>query len=198
MAIALKKEAGGAALDRLSRAPVTRDLVPVATEKRTPDLHRYYDPQDALAGNVRGLLEARLMRAHASGRPIVLLAHSMGSIIAYDVLCDLAQRTSVTIDHFITFGSPLGLSEVKRHQRQEPRTVPGNVRRWTNLADRRDFVALDSKLATDYSANREGVRINDVPVVNGYVDRKGKANPHKIYGYLRTPEFTALLAEAAH
>jgi len=32
-------------------------------------------------------------------------------------------------------------------------------------------------------------------VINGYVGRSGKANPHKIYGYLRTPEMSEHIAE---
>jgi hypothetical protein len=53
----------------------------------------------------------------------------MGSIIAYDVLRMLEQRTP-GIDHFVTIGSPLGLPIVAQHVREEfsTTTVPRQVR----------------------------------------------------------------------
>ena len=44
----------------------------------------------------------------------MLIGHSMGSIIAYDVLRIVGRQTPlVPVDHFITIGSPLGLPHVK-------------------------------------------------------------------------------------
>src|SRR5215831_12060417 len=67
--------------------------------------------------------------------------------------------------------------------------------RWTNFADRRDIVAVEAKLADDYEASDQGVKVVDVPVINAYKsppDRvpPNKPNFHKSYGYLRTPELS--------
>ena len=44
-------------------------------------------------------------------KKILLIGHSMGSIIAYDVLTQYA--TMVPVDTFVTIGSPLGIPVIK-------------------------------------------------------------------------------------
>jgi pimeloyl-ACP methyl ester carboxylesterase len=128
----------------------------------------------------------------------MLIAHSMGSIIAYDVLA-AAGRTlpGLRVSHFVTVGSPLGLSPVKEIL-AAPLRVPECVERWGNLADPRDHVARwDTRLSSDFRENSAGAAISDHLVVNGYVSPSGKPNPHKIYGYLRTPEMSERIASFA-
>lgn len=60
-------------------------------------------------------------------------------------------------------------------------------RRWANYADRKDDpVAFDSHLRDDFGANSSAVRVEDDLVTNDYT-AQGDRNPHKSYGYLRTP-----------
>jgi hypothetical protein len=167
-------------------------------ERDLQDLAAYYEDQ-----NFRNTARQRLhdkLREHA-GKRIMLIAHSMGSIIAYDVLRSLGREASPpSIDHFVTIGSPLGMPHVKMKIYEENDLVrtPTIVGRWTNFADRRDIVAVDAKLADDYEANDQGVKVVDVPVINAYKspadrDPPGKPNYHKSYGYLRTPELSTLI-----
>jgi hypothetical protein len=130
----------------------------------------------------------------------MLIAHSMGAVVAYDVLRRLGRerpRRRPT-RHFVTMGAPLGLPHVKLMVQGEydlART-PSLAERWTNLSDRRDYVALDAHLSDDYAPNSNGVRVIDDLVINGYISPKtGKANTHKSYGYLRTPELSRLIRE---
>ncbi|MDX1656198.1 MAG: alpha/beta hydrolase, partial [Candidatus Competibacteraceae bacterium] len=157
------------------------------------DLSRYYQ-EDAIRRELRGRLMSSLERHIDNGDRIMVIAHSMGSIIAYDVLRELGrQRPSARVDHFITIGSPLGLPHVMFHHMEEFDAVrtPTVVKRWTNFADRRDIVSLDTHLSDDYAPNVEGVRVVDDLVFNGYMStRTEKDNPHKSYGYLRTPELS--------
>jgi pimeloyl-ACP methyl ester carboxylesterase len=159
------------------------------------DLHRYHT--DAAARErIRARLLTALETAHAGRRRIMLIAHSMGSIIAFDVLSALGGTAEAPrIAHLITIGSPLGLHAVKQAARRQGfrMQVPATVEHWTNLADRHDAIALDARLGTDYTANAAGVAIEDRFVVNGYVGPGAEANPHKIYGYLRTPELSERL-----
>lgn len=155
------------------------------------DLRDYYAKP-----NVRNRIRDRLVRAlqrHEDKR-VCLIAHSMGSIIAYDVLRTMEQNPPA-IDHFVTIGSPLGLPIVTQHIRGEfsKTTVPQQVRQWTNLADPGDKVALDCSLADDYRSAPGAVRVQDILVHNGYVDRSGKNDQHNGYGYLRTPELSDIL-----
>jgi hypothetical protein len=141
-----------------------------------------------------------LIRHHRAGDEIMLVAHSVGSVIAYDALRDMGHPVrQLEVACFVTAGSPLGLDVVREKTRRERwdhavRTPSVVTRRWVNFADPRDAVAIEPRLRTDYAANSSGVRVEDYPVLNDY--RRGdNRNPHKSYGYLRTPEMSRLICE---
>ncbi|RLJ15691.1 hypothetical protein DJ030_17595 [bacterium endosymbiont of Escarpia laminata] len=166
-------------------------IADMVLEKKLQDLHKYYTDSE-----LREELRKRLKNVilDNKGDRIMLVAHSMGTIIAYDVLRQLGKEDpNIKIDHFVTIGSPLGLPHVKYKISEESPLVrtPSIVKKWTNLADRRDPVAIDTHLADDYDSNEDGVKVRDDLVINDW----GKIN-HKSYGYLRTPEFTDLLKKA--
>jgi hypothetical protein len=107
----------------------------------------------------------------------VLVAHSLGSVVAWEVLCanpDLGIRT------LITLGSPLGvpalLPYLKPPVEKIPGSWPGTISRWVNIADGRDVVALQKRLAHVF-----GSRVEDFPVENG-------ATMHNISPYLTSCE----------
>lgn len=131
---------------------------------------------------------------------IFLVAHSMGSIISFDVLSFLAPN--ININTFATIGSPLGapfvLSRINRLSNlkikdyiklQTPESVFNN---WYNFADIKDSIPMDYKLSEEFSENSKGVKVQDFLVENTY-KTNGKSNHHKSFGYLRTPEFTEVL-----
>jgi hypothetical protein len=161
------------------------------------DLRRYYE-EEAVRAELRGLLEGEIDLHWQDGKRIMLIAHSMGSIIAYDTLRAIGrQRRDLVIDHFVTIGSPLGLPHVKYRIWQEHDLVrtPSIVRRWSNLAERRDPVAFDTHLAGDYRKNRGGVKVEDDLVANETVVKDGKVDYHSGLGYLRTPEMSRLIRQ---
>ena len=133
---------------------------------------------------------------------IMLIGHSMGSIIAFDVLTFLAP--DIRINTLITIGSPLGLpvviSKIAGEQKQREinrnriTTPPGVIKNWYNFSDILDMVAFNYKLSDYYSENDHGVKPVDLLVVNNY-EIEGIRNPHKSFGYLRTPEFSEILNE---
>jgi hypothetical protein len=142
---------------------------------------------------------ARMLRKYRR-RDILLIGHSMGSIIAYDVLTQSVLDT--TIHTLVTMGSPLGLPPImikilaeqgKRPKRHITSRTPENISTaWYNFADLRDRVATDYTLSDDYTANSRHVRAVDTIVFNNY-EYKGDSNPHNIYGYLRTPELAHVI-----
>ena len=133
-------------------------------------------------------------------RDILLIGHSMGSIIAYDFR--IHSVPDVSIHTLVTMGSPLGLPPVMvkilAEQRKKPqkrlrvRTPENIVKAWHNFSDLKDRVATDYTLSEDYEANSRHVRAIDTIVSNNY-KYKGKANPHSVYGYLRTIELTHVI-----
>lgn len=164
------------------------------------DLSLYYQDQ-AISRELRARLRRLIDAAHDAGKRLMVIGHSMGSIIAYDLLRALGrERQDRTIGHLVTLGSPLGLPTVKFRIWQESVQVrtPTIVQRWTNLAERRDPVAFDTHLAGDFGPNASGVRVVDDLVCNDQVpdrDDPTKINHHDIFGYLRTPEMSRILRE---
>ena len=72
-------------------------------------------------------------------------------------------------------------------------TTPECVtKRWLNLSDLQDKVCLDYAIQNDYGANSRGVKVEDRIVVNDYMNNEER-NPHKSYGYLRTPEMAEIV-----
>ena len=177
--------------------------------KTLKDLDFYYDPgrqipdRSGTLGTARQVLRGILNQAlrEEKAKEMMVIAHSMGSIVAYDVLRDLGMPgadSGVAVQDFVTIGAPLGLPHVL-HKIKEERTYDDRVRTpsvvrgsWVNYADRRDPVCADIHLADDFAANDAGVTVRDDIVLNTYHkpgDEKA-ANHHKSYGYLRTPEFS--------
>jgi hypothetical protein len=136
-----------------------------------------------------------------TGYEIMLIAHSMGTIIAFDVLSFINQTTK--IDTLVTLGAPLGAPFVlsrmaayskSRYGKIRLQTPESVINKWFNFSDIRDKIALDYKLSDDYDSNSHGVKCLDKLVTNTYI-MNGVANPHKSFGYLRTPEFIKVLVD---
>ncbi|HIF9222223.1 TPA: lipase/acyltransferase domain-containing protein, partial [Photobacterium damselae] len=146
------------------------------------DVYRYFH-EPAFALEIEKPLIRLLHQYHHHS--ITLISHSLGTVIAYNVLQKLAaQRTTqdITIDKWITLGSPLGLASVKAQLKRSLQgflAVPENVSAWHNYSDKRDIVCIDGDLEDDFAKNTSGVRVQDFQVVNAY-----PGNPHKSYGYL--------------
>jgi hypothetical protein len=126
--------------------------------------------------SVREAIRERV-RAAIPSEPCVVLAHSLGTIVAYDVL---AQLPPGSVPVFITAGSPLGLSNVQRRigdRTGPPAPIPASVAAWHNFADRFDPVALEATLADEFLP--AGV------ITDTAVDNDSLLN-HDLTGYLDT------------
>ncbi len=171
------------------------------------DLQTYYQEDTASeeesASKTKETIRLRLLTIleKYKGDDIMLIAHSMGSIIAFDVLRFLASH--IPIHTLVTIGSPLGLPIVVSKIAEEQRirengetllATPPNIKCWHNFADILDKVALNYELADDFKENIHGVKPIDYLIENNYQINE-IANPHKSYGYLRTPEFAKILNE---
>jgi hypothetical protein len=176
------------------------------------DLAFYYSDEPLLVGDngepalardvLRGILRSEIQQVidNDPEAEIMLIPHSMGTIISYDVLREIGRKENNTIEipHLVTIGSPLGLPHVlykikKESGDHEVRTPTIVTKSWLNFADKKDIVAADFKLRGDYKVNKNNVQVVDDLVYNTYhtidsVTGKEKSNHHKSYGYLRTPE----------
>ncbi|MBD3347461.1 MAG: hypothetical protein GF401_20585 [Chitinivibrionales bacterium] len=165
----------------------------------------YHKSLEDSSGNRRPARElicnelASLIRKH-QGKNICVLAHSMGSIIAYDVLrCAVRD---VPVHTFITIGSPLGFPVIMNKIKldmgidkcvETKLPTPDNIRyKWLNFSDLDDSTCLNYNLRNHYCENSNNVRPFDQIVYNNYTCN-GNLNPHKAYGYLMTAEVATAL-----
>jgi len=120
----------------------------------------------------------------------VLIGHSLGSVVAYEYLCQDQRRP---VELLITVGSPLGIPNVV-FDRLTPTPIagagawPGRVVGWVNVADRDDIVALRKDLASLFPGTRPGVRVLDRLVDNG-------DEPHAIGRYLSAAQTGSALGD---
>jgi subtilisin family serine protease/pimeloyl-ACP methyl ester carboxylesterase len=122
-----------------------------------------------------------LERLQPGGGPFVVVGHSQGSMIAFDVLSEL-DPDKFQVPLFVTIGSPLGIAEVQDQLKvllgKRKLTVPRCVWRWFNVCDPSDPVAADETLGDDYTG---GSVLEDLRATN----LDSPAHPHSGTGYLR-------------
>jgi hypothetical protein len=146
-------------LRRLLLRQLLQRLIPDAdayfTSKKEPIRERLRQALDAVVG------------------PTVVIAHSLGTVIAYDVLSEpgFAGRT---VPLLVTLGSPLGYTEIQDVV-TKPLRLPAPVQLWANFADPMDVVTLDTSLADEFQG---APRIIDARVDNP------SPNNHAACGYL--------------
>jgi hypothetical protein len=102
----------------------------------------------------------------ANHRPRIVIAHSLGSVIAYE---SLWQHPWARVDLLLTLGSPLAIPGVI-FNRLDPKPVNGHGARppgaaaWANLADVGDIVAIPR---TGLAPHFEGLNHDDPAIVIG-------------------------------
>lgn len=167
------------------------------------DTRRYFGNEGGAAVRVRQMVADALLEAWRSGHRVLLIGHSLGSVIAFDVLWELSHRFAVPdkVDLFVTIGSPLGLGFVRSRllgaSESGRRRFPGNIRRWDNLAAVGEMTALDRRLAQSWSEMRElGLveRITDRLDLQTWFRGPEGLNVHKCYGYMVNPVLGATVA----
>lgn len=94
----------------------------------------------------------RCLEDGAANRPLVVVSHSMGTIIAYD--CLMHEAGCPPVDGLMTIGSPLGLDEVQdffpKWKREDGFPSARLKRPWVNVFDPLDVVSgADPHLAND-------------------------------------------------
>ena len=140
------------------------------------------------------MTEALSARLRSGGQPFIVVAHSQGSMIAYDVLRRLTNDCDIAL--FVTIGSPLGLQEVEDYFQADggklavPDCVSASL---SQLADRLDPVAIDPDLAKAYRPNARDVAVQDTRVSN----LDSPLHPHSGTGYLALPEVRRVVRKVA-
>ena len=174
------------ALDALSNSKFFAGLAERALISDLKQVRRYFAERELRRAAVRRVAETFTPDTR------VVVGHSLGSVVAWEALC---AHPSSAIDTFVTLGSPLGIRRLIFDRLSPPPRAecPGGplmgawpvpVRRWVNIADEGDVVALIKDLRS-----RFGERVEGFLVDNG-------AHAHDARPYLCAVETGRAIADA--
>lgn len=154
----------------------------------------YVRPADGVTFKVRAELRKRLIddleKAAKQAQKLVLVTHSMGTMIAYDVLRNCKDCPPVEV--LFTLGSPLGITEVQEQLRAQGKQhvdFPPALGRWINVYDPLDPICGADPKMDDYRPTA-GRKVEDVRESNWGSWR------HTITHYFAGRQFRTLLAQA--
>ena len=164
---------------------------------------RYFNDEDGVASEIRGLLKAVLQQAWRSNERVLLIGHSLGSVIAYDTLWELShqERDTGRVELFMTLGSPLATRFIRRLLRGADRRgaerFPTNIDRWVNFAAQGELTAL-RPMQPYYSrmlalGSIESIE-DELELYNHFRGPRG-LNVHMSYGYLVNPAVAARIGD---
>lgn len=139
----------------------------------TKDVYQYLTN-----GGIRDQIESGVLQAIQPGEPTVVVGHSLGSVVAYNLLRREGKTRNWNIPLYVSVGSPLGVTRIRKSL--APISHPACVKRWFNAFDERDVVAL-------YPLEKPHFDV-DPAIANKRNVRNQTENRHGISGYLNDPE----------
>jgi hypothetical protein len=150
-------------------------------ERFTRDVWVYLTDAD-----VRDEINSIVAKALPTSGKAIVLGHSLGSVVAYDIL---RRSKGIEVPTFFTVGSPLGVGAIVERLREiDPIVFPGVVGAWYNAYDPRDAVALnpldEDHFPIDPSIEEFGQIANHT------------VNAHGIVGYLNNRVLAAKIRTA--
>jgi hypothetical protein len=147
----------------------------------TNDVYQYLENP-----GIRDEIEVGIRQAMVPDVDTVVVAHSLGTVVAYNLLRreGTAQRWKVPL--FVTLGSPLAVTAIRK--KLAPNRHPACATHWYNAMDERDVVALYPLDAANFPV--------DPPIENKRDVDNPTSNRHGISGYLSDPVVARRLHEA--
>lgn len=135
---------------------------------------------------LRDVIDAGVRQAFTPGVPTVVVGHSLGSVVSYNVLRRDGEAAGWQVPLYVTVGSPLAVKVIRNSLR--PLRHPRCAKKWFNAMDDRDVVAL-------YPLDR--VHFDIDPAIENKTDVRNETdNRHGIRGYLDDAEVARRLHEA--
>jgi len=178
--------------------PFLIDRVPDEQVKNTmQEALRYFENHAGQAEQVRALVRSALLAALAGGGPLMVIGHSLGSVVAFDTLWESSHvyGDPWRVDRFITLGSPLGTRFVRGRRlgagHVGPAAYPLGISQWVNVSASGDHISLSRNMAEDYAPMLKMGLVDKITdhvrnIHNPY--HEGPLwNPHRSYGYLVHP-----------
>lgn len=152
----------------------------------TNDVYRYL--RDSA---VRERIESGIVNAFSPDLETVVVSHSLGTVVAYNLLRREAALRKWNVPLFVTLGSPLAVGVIRKVLKSfAPIQCPRGVGKWLNAMDERDIVAL-------YPLNPSRFPLDPAePTIENKTNVRNKTeNRHGIAGYLDDREVARRIYE---
>lgn len=179
-------------------------LLPKEVASAASEINRYFDNVDNIAVEIRKLLKQTLRPLIEKNESVLLIGHSLGSVIAYDTLWELSYQENLhgKVD-LMSLGSPLGMHYVQRRlmgmKENGSRRYPKLIRRWINLSSEGDIIALERNFHDAFKEMLKQKLVKSIEdhshgIYNFFRNNVG-LNCHRSYGYLVNPAVGSIIAE---
>ncbi|MGA4779348.1 hypothetical protein ACPCUX_12470 [Cellulosimicrobium sp. AB352] len=149
---------------------------------------------------VRTTIDDALAAAIPTDGPAVVVAHSLGSVVAYAVLREHPDAARWDVPLLLTLGSPLAVRAIRDVlAARVPLRVPAPVRRWVAARDPRDALALHGLGPTAFPLDPASPGIEELVVANAAPGHHAAAvvlDGARPAGYLAVPEVARTVADA--
>lgn len=141
---------------------------------------------------IRQHIEDGISKALTPGIETIVVSHSLGTVVAYNLLQREGKARGWRVPIFVTLGSPLGIGEIRKSLRGMATTrCPECAGAWFNAMDDRDVVAL-YPLTPDHFPLAP-----DRPAIVNKTDVRNRTkNRHGIGGYLDDQEVARRIHDA--
>ncbi len=178
-------------------------LLPAAVKSAATEMNHYFDNTDNIAAEIRELLKITLRPLIDNNEPVLLIGHSLGSVIAYDTLWELSHQENLhgKVD-FLTLGSPLGMHYVQRRlmgvKEKSNLSYPKLIRHWVNISSEGDIIALERNFHNSFKVMLQKGLVKSIEdhshgIYNFFSSDLG-LNCHRSYGYLVNPAVGSIIA----
>lgn len=184
--------------------PLLIRLLPEAVRSTAHEVDRYFNNTDDAARKIRDLLKQTLRPMLEQQGDVLLIGHSLGSVIAYDTLWELSHQEGVKgkVD-FLTIGSPMGMHYIQRRllgmNGHGKKSYPDLIRRWINFSAEGDVAALNQNFNESFHAMLELGLVESIEdhchgIYNFFRSDAG-LNCHRSYGYMVNPAVGSIIAD---
>ena len=184
--------------------PLLLRMLPEEVRSTAKEINRYFNNSDGVARKIRDQLKHTLLPLLEQQQDVLLISHSLGTVIAYDTLWELSHQDGITAKlDFLTLGSPLGMHYIRRRllgmNAKGEKSYPGLIRRWINFSAEGDVAALNQHLKECFQPMldlglAESIEDHCHGIYNFFRNDEG-LNCHRSYGYLVNPAVGSVIAD---
>lgn len=184
--------------------PLLIRWLPEELRSTANEIDRYFNNTDHVASEIRELLAQTLRPLLEKNEHVLLIGHSLGSVIAYDTLWELSRQEELKgkVD-FLTLGSPLGMHYIQRRvmgmNQSIKKSYPDRIGRWINVSAEGDVTALNRNFKKCFNRMLEHGLVESIEdhshgIYNFFRNDEG-FNSHRSYGYLVNPAVGSIIAD---